>query len=44
MEFNELLSIMIEKEASDLHIKAGRPPIYRIHGKMVPLECPSFTE
>ncbi|MEW6103379.1 MAG: PilT/PilU family type 4a pilus ATPase [bacterium] len=44
MEFNELLSIMIEKEASDLHIKAERPPIYRIHGKMVALDnCPPFS-
>jgi len=44
MEFNELLSIMIEKKASDLHIKAGRPPIYRINGKMIALELPQFTE
>ncbi len=45
MEFNELLAVMIENKASDLHIKVGRPPIYRIHGKMTPLDKhPPFIE
>lgn len=45
MELNGLLSEMIENGASDLHIKVGRPPIYRIHGKMTPLdEFPPLIE
>ncbi|MBU0705288.1 MAG: type IV pilus twitching motility protein PilT [Chloroflexi bacterium] len=27
---------MIEREASDLHLKAGRPPVLRVHGQLVP--------
>ena len=29
---------MTEKEASDLHLKPMRPPLLRIHGKLMPLE------
>ena len=35
---DELLRIMIDREASDLHIKAGSPPGLRIHGELLPLE------
>ena len=27
---------MVEQSASDLHLKVGRPPVYRIHGKLKP--------
>ncbi len=30
---------MTDKEASDLHIKPMRPPLLRIHGKLMPLEA-----
>ncbi|HAW50028.1 TPA: type IV pili twitching motility protein PilT [bacterium] len=44
MEIGELLDLMVEKEASDLHIKPQRPPLYRIYGKIMPLdEIPPFT-
>ena len=35
---DDLLRIMIDSEASDLHIKAGSPPGIRIHGELVPVE------
>jgi len=38
MYIQELLSVMVEKKASDLHIKTGRPPLMRIHGKLSPME------
>ncbi|MGE5754415.1 MAG: type IV pilus twitching motility protein PilT [Planctomycetaceae bacterium] len=38
MTFNELLQRMIEKKASDLHLIAGLPPAFRIHGELVPVE------
>lgn len=40
----DLLKIMVDKEASDLHITTGSPPRLRIHGRLVPLnEYPPLT-
>jgi twitching motility protein PilT len=36
----DLLKIMIEKGASDLHITTGSPPRLRIDGKLVPIDYP----
>ena len=38
MEIGELLNIVIEEGASDLHIVVGRPPVLRIDGKLTSLE------
>ncbi len=35
---DDLFKIMIEKDASDLHLSAGAAPIMRISGDMIPLE------
>lgn len=35
---DDLLRMMIEQEASDLHIKAGSPPGLRIHGELLPVD------
>ncbi|TGG90073.1 PilT/PilU family type 4a pilus ATPase [Natronospirillum operosum] len=37
MDFEQLLRIMVEKEASDLFITAGVPPSLKVHGKIVPI-------
>ena len=37
MEIDEFLKIAIERDASDLHLKAGNHPIIRVHGTLVPL-------
>jgi twitching motility protein PilT len=37
MDIDELLKVAIERDSSDLHIKAGEPPILRIHGTLIPL-------
>ncbi|MBF0493342.1 MAG: PilT/PilU family type 4a pilus ATPase, partial [Deltaproteobacteria bacterium] len=34
----ELLSRVVEKKGSDLHISAGSPPRLRLHGELIPLE------
>jgi twitching motility protein PilT len=34
MEISELLRLAVEKDASDLHIAVGRPPVLRIDGKL----------
>lgn len=31
-------------DASDLHLRRNRPPIYRIHGKLLPASMPSLNE
>ncbi len=39
----ELLKIMIEKGASDLHITTASPPRLRIDGKLIPIDNPQLT-
>src|SRR5574340_122739 len=39
----DLLKIMIEKGASDLHITTASPPRLRVDGKLVPLDHPPLT-
>jgi len=42
---NELLKIVMEKGASDIHLKVGRPPLLRVRGDLVPLEgAASFSD
>ena len=35
MEINELLKVMVENNASDLHLQAGSPPIIRVDGDLI---------
>ena len=44
MQINDLLNTMVERKASDLHIKVGRPPLLRIDGKITQMELPVLTE
>ncbi|WP_317931424.1 PilT/PilU family type 4a pilus ATPase [Halioxenophilus sp. WMMB6] len=37
MEFDRLLTLMVEKGASDLFITAGVPPSVKLHGKVAPV-------
>ncbi len=36
MSLEELLYAMVDKKASDLHYKAGAPPLFRIDGDLIP--------
>lgn len=38
-----LLRGLVKHKASDLHLKAGRPPLYRINGDLVPTKLPDLT-
>jgi len=40
---NKLLSECINRNASDLHITPGKPPILRLNGGLVPLEMPALS-
>ncbi len=43
VELKNLLEVLIEKKASDLHITTGSPPIVRIDGELVRLNAESLT-
>jgi twitching motility protein PilT len=43
MELSHLLRALVEKKGSDLHLKVGAPPIFRINGVLVPQEGKPFT-
>ena len=36
MEIDKLLQEMIDKKASDLHLRVGSPPVIRIDGRLSP--------
>ncbi|HIJ66556.1 MAG TPA: type IV pilus twitching motility protein PilT [Candidatus Hydrogenedentes bacterium] len=44
MTMEELMRGAVEKDASDIHLKTGNPPIYRIDGDLVRLDGPPLTE
>jgi len=43
MQLNALLRLMTDKGASDLHLKPMRPPLMRIHGKLMPIDSDPLT-
>ncbi|HUK65205.1 MAG TPA: type IV pilus twitching motility protein PilT [Anaeromyxobacteraceae bacterium] len=38
MELNEILQIALRSNASDIHLKAGLPPMFRLDGSLIPLK------
>lgn len=38
MNIEELLKIMVEKDASDIYLTVGFPPAYRVEGKTAPIQ------
>ncbi len=42
-EMNDLLELMVDQRASDLHLQVGLPPTLRLGGGMVPIEGPSLV-
>ena len=38
MELNDILQVAQRTGASDIHLKAGLPPMFRVDGKLVPLK------
>jgi twitching motility protein PilT len=43
MDIRELLAVTKERDASDLHITVGAPPILRINGKLRKLDLPELN-
>ena len=48
MNFNDMLKMLVERGASDLHLHVGLPPLARLHGRLKPVADtkvgPKFTE
>jgi len=42
-EMNELLELVVDQNASDLHCQVGQPPTLRISGSMTPIDGPALT-
>src|SRR5918996_350226 len=42
MSIHDLFKVMVETEASDLYLTVGRPPMYRIDGKIRPIGNEAF--
>jgi twitching motility protein PilT len=40
---NELLELVFEQNASDLHLQVGQPPTLRLSGSMTPIDGPALT-
>ena len=42
LNFKAVLQQLVQRGASDLHLKVGRPPTLRLHGELLPLEMPAL--
>jgi twitching motility protein PilT len=40
--FKAILQQLVQRGASDLHLKVGRPPTLRLHGELMPLDLPGL--
>jgi twitching motility protein PilT len=43
LEMADLLQLVLDEDASDLHIEVGAAPVLRIHGEMQPLDAAPLT-
>lgn len=44
MEIEEILRVAVNNGASDVHLRAGLPPMFRVHGSFLPLrDAPRIT-
>lgn len=39
IQMSDLLQLVVDENASDLHLRVGVPPILRIHGQLTPLDA-----
>ena len=43
IQMDDLLQVVVDEGASDLHIRVGVPPVIRLHGAMLPMDLPVLT-
>ncbi|MCX5763213.1 MAG: PilT/PilU family type 4a pilus ATPase [Gemmatimonadetes bacterium] len=41
-DYKAVLQAMVQRNASDLHLKGGRPPTIRLNGELTPLDLPAL--
>ncbi|MDE2125964.1 MAG: type IV pilus twitching motility protein PilT [Armatimonadetes bacterium] len=44
LHIDDLLKLLVEREASDLHLRVDEPPVMRIHGVLTRLDMPVISE
>jgi twitching motility protein PilT len=44
VDLNYLAKALVKYNASDLHLKVGRPPLFRVHGKLIPARMAPLDE
>lgn len=44
MDINDLLDIVVEQKASDLHLTVGIPPTLRLHGQLTHMDLPPLRD
>lgn len=44
MTIDDLLYMLVQREASDLHLRVGEPPVMRIHGALTRLPMPQLND
>lgn len=42
-DVGQILGALVSKKGSDLHLKVGRPPLFRLAGQLLPSELPVLT-
>jgi twitching motility protein PilT len=43
LQVEDLLRTAVQRDASDIHIKAESPPLLRIYGELIPMDLPSLS-
>src|SRR5574340_185539 len=43
MQIDDLLRAAVARDASDIHIKAESPPLFRIYGELIPTDLPPLS-
>ncbi len=44
LDMRYLCRALIKYQASDLHVRVGRPPLYRINGRLIPAKMEELSE
>ncbi|HBR14361.1 MAG TPA: type IV pili twitching motility protein PilT [Candidatus Omnitrophica bacterium] len=42
-KIKELLSLAVQRKATDIHLVTGLSPVFRIHGDLIPAEIPPYS-
>jgi twitching motility protein PilT len=43
LHLNDILTDLVQRDGSDLHLKVGQPPFFRIHGRLTRTDYPTLT-